>query len=139
MMSKLMARCRNYFHVTYCIYKNTALRSLWILIEVIPEPVGIAHGQTLVACGSRLGGSLWEIDLATGKYNEEITLIADSMGSQALFQECQLDSICSTTVRFLHPQEVQVPICEAAWRYAMSLIMAPAPLPRTTWEICGAA
>lgn len=118
MMSKLMSRCRNYFHVVYCIYKNTALRSLWILIEVITEPVRIAHGQTLVACDSRLGGSLWEIDLATGKYSEEVTMIAGAIGDQALMQECQLDSICATAAPFLHPQ-VQVAICEAAWRYAM--------------------
>lgn len=74
-LDRMMNRCKNLLHVTYHIFRNDALRALWMLMQAATEPHKVAHGINLQMLDTRDGGLEWEWSMAEGQYTETLTSI----------------------------------------------------------------
>lgn len=51
----LRSKAENYQHLTLMIYGNTTLRSLWLLVDRITDPIKLEHSATTVTTKTRKG------------------------------------------------------------------------------------
>ena len=121
-MQAMMKKCKSYHHVAYKMFSNSALRSLWIMLDTVTAPQRLAHGEALVMQDTRLGCSDWEWQQAEETWAVMLADVVGALSDTDALKDAQLLTHNSHSQPFILPAEVQSEIAAHIFSYAMHLI-----------------
>jgi hypothetical protein len=81
-MQELMKRCDNFLHVGWLIFRNEALRGLWVMLSALTKPHRIEHSYHLELQSNVEGGEAWLLYQVQGHYAGMLAEVLDALQSE---------------------------------------------------------